>query len=375
MTQLKPILKWAGGKESELGVIAQNMPKTFQNYYEPFVGGGSVYLHFRAQRYFINDKSKELATLYKYIFENNLDFYAYAEEIDNIWVFVQARLSGDSSILSLYKHCRETQDLTIDFVKMLSSLVRKYINLFDNQLKTNALSLIAKQDAYVKQVVAKFKRIKKLETQKGWLSDKDLKDNILTAFLGPLYLHFRTCYNEVAKTIHHSPLHIALFLFIRNFAYSGMFRYNSKGDFNVPYGGISYNSKTLAKKLDYYKQLAQTDKVKATYISNEDFESFLYKTKPSADDFIFIDPPYDSAFSNYAGNEFGAEDQKRLATYLCQKCPAKWMIIIKNTPFIYGLYNHPKIVIKSFDKRYAVSFKNRNDPHAEHLLITNYHLK
>ncbi len=40
----------------------------------------------------------------------------------------------------------------------------------------------------------------------------------------------------------------ALFVIIRNYAYSGMFRYNAKGEFNVPYGGIGYNHKNLDKK-------------------------------------------------------------------------------------------------------------------------------
>lgn len=39
-----------------------------------------------------------------------------------------------------------------------------------------------------------------------------------------------------------ADLHCALFLFIRNYAYSGVFRYNDKGDFNVSYGGIATNT-------------------------------------------------------------------------------------------------------------------------------------
>lgn len=49
-----------------------------------------------------------------------------------------------------------------------------------------------------------------------------------------------------------------------------------------------------------------------------------------------------------------------------------WMLVIKNTPFIYDLYNKPNIKIKFFDKSYNVSFMNRNDRDTEHLMITNY---
>ena len=48
------------------------------------------------------------------------------------------------------------------------------------------------------------------------------------------------------------------------------------------------------------------------------------------------------------------------------------MIIIKNTEFIYDLYNREGIQIRTFEKEYLVSFMNRNDKKATHLLITNY---
>ena len=47
-------------------------------------------------------------------------------------------------------------------------------------------------------------------------------------------------------------------------------------------------------------------------------------------------------------------------------------MIIKNTDFIYNLYDNKGLNIKSFDKTYLVSFMNRNDKNVEHLLITNY---
>jgi len=52
-----------------------------------------------------------------------------------------------------------------------------------------------------------------------------------------------------------------------------------------------------------------------------------------------LDPPYDSEFSTYDKNIFNKEDQKRLADYLIKDCNAKWMMIIKNTEFIFDLYN------------------------------------
>jgi len=108
-------------------------------------------------------------------------------------------------------------------------------------------------------------------------------------------------------------------------------------------------------------------------IENLDFEDFFTKYEPKKDDFIFLDPPYDSEFSTYAQNEFTKkDDQSRLANYLINECKAKWMIVIKNTDFIFELYNKKDINISIFDKKYMVSFQNRNDKNAKHLLIRNY---
>jgi DNA adenine methylase len=151
-----------------------------------------------------------------------------------------------------------------------------------------------------------------------------------------------------------------------------MFRYNANGEFNVPYGGISYNHKMMSPKIAYYQSQTLKERFKRTTIFNLDFEDFLTKQPPNERDFVFLDPPYDSEFSTYAKNAFTAEDQRRLADFMIHRCKARWMIVIKYTPFIYSLYDHDGLNIRMFDKKYLVSFMNRNDQKTEHLLITNY---
>ncbi|MFL5629016.1 MAG: DNA adenine methylase, partial [Ktedonobacteraceae bacterium] len=59
----RPLLKWAGGKEQELKYILPLIP-SFNNYYEPFVGGGAVCFALQARARFINDKSPDLFNFY-----------------------------------------------------------------------------------------------------------------------------------------------------------------------------------------------------------------------------------------------------------------------------------------------------------------------
>jgi DNA adenine methylase len=95
--------------------------------------------------------------------------------------------------------------------------------------------------------------------------------------------------------------------------------------------------------------------------------------EPKKEDFMFLDPPYDSEFSTYAQNEFLKADHERLANYLINRLKCKWMLVIKETPFIRGLYSNKRgINIMSFDKNYQVSFMNRNNKSVTHLLIRNY---
>ena len=79
-TGLQPIIKWAGGKEKELKYILPNLPR-FTRYYEPFVGGGSVFTAVEAREYYINDLSTELIALYRDIANSNQHFFEYADEV------------------------------------------------------------------------------------------------------------------------------------------------------------------------------------------------------------------------------------------------------------------------------------------------------
>ena len=374
--KLSPILKWAGGKEQELKYILPNLPQEkFTDYYEPFVGGGAVYTAVQADKYFINDKSDELITLYRSFTNGDRQlFFKALDEIIHNWDLLTTVIQNNSTFfIQTYKKYstnkiddNKLKDILFEFILthskqfngMFSSIFNFNIENFIKEIKIN--------------LIRKIKRMKELEKIKNILPDNDILDNIETALKSAFYMHFRHIYNNTKKYKINNAFKSAIFLFIRNFAYSGMFRYNAKGEFNVPYGGIAYNRKNFQKKVDYLKTKELKSLLDNTTIENEDFETFFEKHKPSKNDFVFLDPPYDSEFSTYAKNEFTRKDQERLANYLINKCKAKWMMIIKNTDFIFGLYNDKGLNIQSFDKTYLVSFMNRNDKNVEHLLITNY---
>ena len=150
-----------------------------------------------------------------------------------------------------------------------------------------------------------------------------------------------------------------------------MFRFNKSGEFNIPYGGIAYNKKNLKQKVDAIFSDDVINLFSKTKLYNLDFEDFINEIKPISSDFMFIDPPYDSNFSEYDQNSFTRNDQIRLANILL-KTEAKWMLVIKNTEFIYSLYDKKGINITSFDKLYTYNVRGRNSREAKHLIIMNY---
>lgn len=369
---LSPIIKWPGGKDKELKYILPNAPQ-FERFIEPFVGGGSVFMGIKANKYFINDFSTELIELYHCIEKSDKEFFKYVELMDASWNNSVDFFISNPQLIETYVGYRNEQ--------IGKSELKEFIHTFCKNNRQSILDIVGNVFASLPCILLKemetnlfrkMVRMRELEIEKHTLPDGDLNDNIETAIKSAVYMNYRYLYNNKEIAENNPKLHCALFFFMRNYAYSGMFRYSSKGEFNVPYGGIAYNSKLLNKKLSYYKSKELLSHFKKTKIFNLDFEKFLRTVEPRENDFIFLDPPYDSEFSTYAQNAFTRDDQKRLANYLINECKAKWMMIIKNTDFIYGLYNKKGINIRTFDKEYVVSFMNRNDKKVTHLLITNY---
>jgi len=373
--RLFPLLKWAWWKEQELKHIHPAMPEKFDNFYEPFIWGWAVYFSLNAKKYFINDKSEELSGLYKIIISKDRnDFFKVIDDLIHNWELLWKILTNNSDFfLRLYKKFSDSKinedEIKNKIIEFVLSHTIEFNWMFEANFNHNIKNFINEIE---KNLVRKTKRMKVLENQKWKLSDKDILDNIEAAFKSAFYMNFRYLYNNKEKYNLKYSFIIAIFLFIRNYAYSWMFRYNQNWDFNVPYGWIWYNNKNFKKKIDYLKSEELREHLEQTKIENLDFEDFFIKNKPKKDDFIFLDPPYDSEFSTYDKNTFDIADQERLANYLIKKCKAKWMMVIKNTDFIFDLYNNKELNIKTFDKKYLVSFMNRNDKEVKHLLITNY---
>lgn len=77
-----PFVKWAGGKRQLLSQIRERMPEKYNNYFEPFVGGGAVFFELQPERALINDINRALINAYRRICNSPQDFLSCINKLD-----------------------------------------------------------------------------------------------------------------------------------------------------------------------------------------------------------------------------------------------------------------------------------------------------
>lgn len=127
------------------------------------------------------------------------------------------------------------------------------------------------------------------------------------------YLQKRTTYNNRSAT----PIETAaLFIFLNRTCFNGLYRVNSKGLYNVPFGNAANPLICDTETLRADSALLQN-----VEIINGDFEGVYDHIKSKA--FVYFDPPYrplpkTPSFTAYSKDGFNDEQQKRLAEF-CRK--------------------------------------------------------
>lgn len=131
------------------------------------------------------------------------------------------------------------------------------------------------------------------------------------------YYKIRDMYNQERLTIDYSEYstdwvrRAAQLIFLNRTCFNGLFRVNSKGEFNVPFG--RYKNPVI---LDEKNLRAASKLLKGVVIEHGDFMSI--KDKVTSNSFVYFDPPYrpinkTSSFTSYSTFEFNDEQQIRLA--------------------------------------------------------------
>lgn len=176
-----------------------------------------------------------------------------------------------------------------------------------------------------------------------------------------LYYNIRDMYNGNADKEFSDAF---IYYFINKTAYSGMIRFNAKGDFDVPYGRYEhFNTQLITKE---HSELLK----KAEILNTNYFDVF---NLAGSNDFMFLDLPYDCKFSDYENSKykegFTEDDQRKLAEDF-RNLNCKALMIIGKTPLIEELYKD--FIVDEYGKHYAINIKNQFSQDTKHLIITNY---
>lgn len=367
---IKPLIKWTGGKRSEIKYIEPFIPKEYDRYIEPFVGGGALYFYLCPEHSIINDTCTDLIEFYKCMQNSDQELYNLLLEYSHsIQILLKLCEIDIDKLYTVYNSYLESKFLNAGTILSTVSNWLPYFSNYNIILDKEKFTL-----SLYKYGCEGIKRLANVMGNKD-VSEAETKENIITKFMNGYYMYFRDIYNNIHQDnmFVSKAYRLANFYFVRQYCYGGMFRYNKNGGFNVPYGGTSYNRIDLYSKVTkMFNDTKLKTLLKNTGMYNMDFEELFNHINLSENDFMFLDPPYDTTFSTYDKTDFTQDDHIRLANVLKQY-PCKFLLIINDNDFTRNLYKD--FIITSFDKKYSVNFRNRNDNRTTHLIITNYNIE
>ncbi|NJK69905.1 MAG: DNA adenine methylase [Microcoleus sp. SU_5_3] len=192
------------------------------------------------------------------------------------------------------------------------------------------------------------------------------------------YYDMRDLDRSTKKYANLSPVEkAARIIYLNKTCYNGLFRVNSQGQFNVPFGRYK-NPNILddAVLKAVSKYLTNND----IALLNQDFQEAVKTAKKG--DFVYFDPPYDpisetASFTGYDVNGFNRDEQQRLKKVFDDLTERGCKVMLSNscTDFIMDLYNdyHDKIKkVKAMRNINSNAFKRGM---VEEVLVLNYEVQ
>lgn len=163
------------------------------------------------------------------------------------------------------------------------------------------------------------------------------------------------------------------FIFLNRTCFNGMYRVNSKGGFNVPYG--KYSNPLICDEVNLHKV---SKVLKNVEIKRQDYKEVLKMAKKG--DFIYFDPPYypvskTASFTSYTKEDFLEKEQTELRDTFVELHKRGCFVMLSNsdTPFINNIYSEPKgLRITKVQAGRAINSDATKRGKITEVLITNY---
>jgi DNA adenine methylase len=159
-------------------------------------------------------------------------------------------------------------------------------------------------------------------------------------------------------------------IYLNRTCFNGLYRVNSKGQFNVPFG--RYTNPNI---VDAPRLLAAHSALQGAELSFKDFAKAVKTAQPG--DFVYFDPPYvplstSSSFTAYAKGGFGPEEQQRLAKVFRELAARGVQVMLSNseTEVVRELYQDCHIEVVQAN-RMINSKADGRAPIAELVVLAN----
>jgi DNA adenine methylase len=159
------------------------------------------------------------------------------------------------------------------------------------------------------------------------------------------------------------------FIYLNKTCFNGLYRVNSKGGFNVPFGKHANPSVLMEEDL---REIAQL--LKSAEINHAGFEEVLKYAKKG--DFIYFDPPYDpiikTSFTTYTKDKFLEEEQRKLAEVFNELHKRGCLVMLSNseTDLIKELYKDHHINL--VQARRMINADGAKRGKINEIVVTNY---
>ncbi|MGB3262632.1 MAG: DNA adenine methylase [Microcoleus sp.] len=169
----------------------------------------------------------------------------------------------------------------------------------------------------------------------------------------------------------------ARIIYLNKTCYNGLFRVNSQGQFNVPFGRYKNPNFLDGAVLRAVNKYLTSNTIT---LSNLDFQEAVKDAKKG--DFIYLDPPYDpvsetASFTGYDVNGFNRHEQERLKKVFDDLTAKGCKVMMSNscTDFILDLYNDYRDKIKKVRATRSINSNALKRGKIDEVLILNYQVQ
>jgi len=292
-------LFYVGDKYKLMKQLISLFPKEIDNFYEPFVGGGTIFLNIEAKKYCLNDIDRNLIDIHKWLIENSNNPEKFFKKTERV----------------IYRH----------------NLSRSY--------KEDIIPASLKKE-WKKTYFARFNKEGYDRLRKG-----------------------------VNKNKNNDPLIVYLLII---YGFNRMLRFNGGGKFNLPVGNVDFN-KNVVNALNNYFSFVQNKKVT---LGSKDFRKFIPEKRYLKNDFVYLDPPYLIAASEY-NKLWDRESESDLLDLIDGLNSKGARFALSNVTHYNGSKNN--LLIKWMEKYKVyriksnyISYHNNGKKKIKEVLVTNY---